>query len=144
METAPPPRPVFHRTATFESPTQLRQEQASGSRQWPSRAASDTLFSQRNVANQSRPISRAYDDPYQDPSEIASPFNGTGTSPDRSYQGSPVSAYGGSISRRSSSMTLNGVSVHKKAPPPPPPSRAKKPAPPPPPMKRAVLSGGEM
>jgi hypothetical protein len=125
-ETAPP-RPGFNRTATFEGPAQLRQEQASGSQQWPARTISETYSSQRNVANQSRPISRVYEDPYQDPPEETSPFNGN---------------YGGSVSRRGSSVTLNGVSLHKKAPPPPPPSRAKKPAPPPP-MKRPMLSAGE-
>ncbi|GES66912.1 BAR domain protein [Aspergillus terreus] len=125
-ETAPP-RPGFNRTSTFEGPAQLRQEQASGSQQWPARTISETYSSQRNVANQSRPISRVYEDPYQDPSEETSPFNGN---------------HGGSVSRRGSSVTLNGVSLHKKAPPPPPPSRAKKPAPPPP-MKRPMLSAGE-
>ncbi|KAL4890475.1 hypothetical protein BDV59DRAFT_184613 [Aspergillus ambiguus] len=132
-ETASP-RPVFNRTTTFEGPTQLRQEQASGSHPWATRAISDTYSSQRNLANQSRPISRVYEDPYRDPSEAVSPFDGTG---------SPVSSHGCSVSRRSSSVTLNGVSLQKKAPPPPPPSRAKKPAPPPP-MKRPMVSAGEV
>ncbi|KAF9890934.1 hypothetical protein FE257_005191 [Aspergillus nanangensis] len=142
-------RPMLNRTSTFEGPTQLRQqEQASGSYQWPTRMVSESYASQRNLANQSRPMSRVVsEDPYRDPLDDASPFSNRAGSPDRPYhQGgcaSPASPYGGSVSRQSSSTTLNGVPLHKKAPPPPPPSRAKKPAPPPP-MKRPMVSAAEV
>ncbi|OOF92205.1 hypothetical protein ASPCADRAFT_175976 [Aspergillus carbonarius ITEM 5010] len=135
-------RPILNRTSTFEGPTQLRQEQNSSPYQWPSRAASDNYIGRRNSV-QSRTMGRSYPDPYME-QEDASP---SGTSPERSYMGrnqSPGSSYGGAVSRKSSSTTLNGtpLNLNKKAPPPPPP-RSKKPAPPPPPMKRPILSGGE-
>ncbi|PYI10014.1 BAR domain protein [Aspergillus sclerotiicarbonarius CBS 121057] len=135
-------RPVLSRTSTFEGPTQLRQEQNSSPYQWPSRAASDNYIGRRNSV-QSRTMGRSYADPYMEQEDVSP----SGTSPERSYMGrnqSPGPSYGGAVSRKSSSTTLNGtpLTLNKKAPPPPPP-RAKKPAPPPPPMKRPILSGGE-
>ncbi|KAE8137199.1 hypothetical protein BDV38DRAFT_91097 [Aspergillus pseudotamarii] len=128
-----PQRPFLNRTSTFESPAQLRQEQAYSPSPRPYRAPSENFITGRNSV-----LARMA----ADPSEETSPRSGT--SPDRMYQGrsdSPVSPFGG-VTRRSSSTTLNGAVVQKKAPPPPPPSRAKKP-PPPPPMKKPILSAGE-
>ncbi|KAE8382060.1 hypothetical protein BDV26DRAFT_37734 [Aspergillus bertholletiae] len=128
-------RPFLNRTSTFESPAQLRQEQAYSPSRRPSRVPSESF-----LAGRSSVLARVA----TDQSEEVSPLSGT--SPDRMYQGrsdSPVSSYG-SVTRRSSSTTLNGTAVQKKAPPPPPPSRAKKPPPPPPPMKKPMLSAGEI
>ncbi|KAB8078073.1 hypothetical protein BDV29DRAFT_167277 [Aspergillus leporis] len=118
-----PQRPFLNRTATFEGPAQLRQEQTLSSSPRPSRVISENFVTGRNSGLEASPRS--------------------GISPDRMYQGrsdSPVSSYG-SVTRRSSSTTLNGAAGQKKAPPPPPPSRAKKPPPPPPPMKKPILAG---
>ncbi|KAB8232102.1 hypothetical protein BDV23DRAFT_15405 [Aspergillus alliaceus] len=126
-------RPFLNRTATFEGPAQLRQEQAYSSSPRPSRVTSENFITGRNSV-----LARVTADRHED----ASPRSGA--SPDRMCQGqsdSPVSSYG-SVTRRSSSTTLNGAAVQKKGPPPPPPSRAKKP-PPPPPMKKPMLGAGE-
>ncbi|THC95522.1 hypothetical protein EYZ11_004994 [Aspergillus tanneri] len=139
----PPQRPILNRITTFEGPTQLRQEHSSASPHWPSRTASENAITRRNSI-QNRSIPRVPADPHMDyPGEFRSQ---NGTSPERLYYGrseSPASSYGGEVSRRASSTTLNNAGLHKKAPPPPPPSRAKKPAPPPPPMKKTILSAGE-
>ncbi|KAE8364958.1 hypothetical protein BDV27DRAFT_108689 [Aspergillus caelatus] len=116
-----PQRPFLNRTSTFESPAQLRQEQAYSPSPRPYRAPSENFITGRNSV-----LARMA----ADPSEETSPRSD-----------SPVSSFGG-VTRRSSSTTLNGAAVQKKAPPPPPPSRAKKP-PPPPPMKKPILSAGE-
>ncbi|KAB8260837.1 hypothetical protein BDV32DRAFT_42931 [Aspergillus pseudonomiae] len=129
-----PQRPFLNRTSTFESPAQLRQEQAYSPGPRPYRVPSENFITGRNSV-----LTRMAADPSEDTSSRS------GTSPDRMYQGrsdSPVSSFGG-VTRRSSSTTLNGAAVQKKAPPPPPPSRAKKPPPPPPPMKKPILSAGE-
>ncbi|KAL2825608.1 hypothetical protein BDW59DRAFT_71451 [Aspergillus cavernicola] len=131
-----PHRPVLNRTPTFEGPTQLRQVQEHpAATQWPSRANSENLIT-RGSSVQARPISRVIPEPTEDAGYHS------GSVSDRSDNGrtdSRQSPFGPSVSRRTSSNTLNGYAAHKKAPPPPPPSRAKKPAPPPP-MKRPLIS----
>ncbi|KAL4928701.1 BAR domain protein [Aspergillus undulatus] len=134
-----PHRPVLNRTPTFESPAQLRQvHEHPVATQWASRANSENFISRRNSI-QSRPISRVVPEPAEDAGYHSGSVSDRS---DNSWQESRQSPFGSSVSRRTSSSTLNG-SAHKKAPPPPPPSRAKKPAPPPP-MKRPMLSAAQV
>ncbi|CEL09950.1 Putative BAR domain protein (AFU_orthologue; AFUA_5G06340) [Aspergillus calidoustus] len=131
-----PHRPVLNRTPTFEGPAQLRHVQEHpASTQWASRANSENFITRRNSV-QVRPASRVIPEPADDAGYHS------GSVSDRSDNGwlePRASPFGNSVSRRTSSSTLNSFPAHKKAPPPPPPSRAKKPAPPPP-MKRPLIS----
>ncbi|KAL3476128.1 hypothetical protein BJX99DRAFT_148243 [Aspergillus californicus] len=132
QETSPH-RPVMNRTSTFEGPAQLRQVQEHSAPQWGSRANSENFVSRRNSVL-ARPITRVVPDSADDAGYHS------GSVSDRSDPGwadSRQSPFGSSVSRRTSSNTLNSFAAQKKAPPPPPPSRAKKPAPPPP-MKRLI------
>ncbi|KAL5342963.1 hypothetical protein BJX70DRAFT_355290 [Aspergillus crustosus] len=138
QETSPH-RPVLNRTSTFEGPTQLRQVQEHpAASQWATRANSENFITRRNSV-QARPLSRVVPEPTEDAGYHS------GSVSDRSdsgWQESRQSPFGSTVSRRTSSNTLNSF-AHKKAPPPPPPSRAKKPAPPPP-MKRPLISATQL
>ncbi|KAF2841535.1 BAR-domain-containing protein [Patellaria atrata CBS 101060] len=92
-----------------------------------------------------RPVNRATNDVFDDPSDDSSRINES-SSPDRGYYGrersvSPATSYASSAGRATSWDV--GAAQAKKMPPPPPPAR-KKPAPPPPPMKRSALSSSEV
>ncbi|RDW78779.1 BAR domain protein [Aspergillus mulundensis] len=138
QETSPH-RPVLNRTSTFEGSTPLRQvHEHPVAAQSATRANSENFMTRRNSI-QARPISRVVPEPAEDVGYHS------GSVSDRSDNGwteSRQSPFGSTVSRRTSSSTLNSF-AHKKAPPPPPPSRAKKPAPPPP-MKRPILSTAQM
>lgn len=125
-------RPVANRVSTFEGPMQLRQEQP-----WQSRE--NHTF--RRTTSHIQPVSRVASDPYADPSDEASSYNGTGPGYlQRGRSVSPATSHGSAMSRTTSASTMNGVPP-KKAPPPPPP-RSKKPAPPPlPMMKKPIIAG---
>ncbi|KAL2865670.1 BAR domain protein [Aspergillus lucknowensis] len=130
QETSPH-RPVLNRTPTFEGPTQLRQGQEQPLRtQWASRVNSENFITRRNSV-QVRPISRVVPESAED---VGYHSGSVSDRSDNGWHESRASPFDSSVSRRTSSNTLN-----KKAPPPPPPSRAKKPAPPPP-MKHPLIS----
>lgn len=138
QETSPH-RPVLNRTSTFEGASPLRQvHEHPVAAQIATRTNSENFITRRNSV-QARPISRVIPEPTEDAGYHS------GSVSDRSDTGwteSRQTPFGSTVSRRTSSSTLNGF-AHKKAPPPPPPSRAKKPAPPPP-MKRPVLSAAQV
>lgn len=134
-----PHRPVLNRTPTFEGPTQLRQvHEHPVATQWATRANSENFVSRRD-SMQSRPFSRVVPEATEDAGYHSGSVSDRS---DTSWIESRQSPFGNSVSRRTSSGTLSGV-TQKKAPPPPPPSRAKKPAPPPP-MKRPILSAAQV
>ncbi|OQE12341.1 hypothetical protein PENVUL_c001G06225 [Penicillium vulpinum] len=134
-------RPVLNRIPTFESPSQLRQDQSPVSSQWiQQRTASENLGGFGRRSNTQIGNGRLTADPYADPEEASSYGR---SSPERMFSGgrsiSPATSHGSSVvSRRPSANNLNSIGS-KKAPPPPPPSRSKKP-PPPPPVKRSLLA----
>jgi hypothetical protein len=129
-------RPDVNRASTFESPMHLRQEP------WQLRRTSEN-HGARRASSQIRPVNRVSSDPYVDSAEETSSYRGTspGYVP-RGRSVSPAPSHGSAMSRTTSSGTLNGVGVNKRAPPPPPP-RSKKPPPPPPPMMKKPLVNGD-
>ncbi|KAJ5223610.1 hypothetical protein N7468_008152 [Penicillium chermesinum] len=112
-------RPVLNRTSTFESPTQLRQEQQTPtSSPWIQRTASETLA---NRCNSTQLLNRPPVDPYAD-SEVSSYGSYGRSSPERMNGGrslSPATSHGSAASRRPSAAALNSsaTGLAKKAPP---------------------------
>lgn len=129
---SPPRRANMNRSSTFQGPTTIYRESATGSDVRKNSVPNDAGA----MRAQLRPTNRVNtSDVFGDPSDDSTLNSG---SPDRSYSArsvSPATSHGSAGAAVTLSATTNG----RKGPPPPPPSRAKKP-PPPPPMKRAITS----
>ena len=137
------PRPNVGRSTTYDVVQPLRDSSPIAGQRM-ARVPSDSL-SIRTQKAQLRSTSRIRTEVIDDPSDTATYYSNSTSSPDRYFDDrapSPATSYGSVPSRNVSSGNLS-VMNGKKPPPPPPPSRVKKPPPPPPPpaLKRVISAG---